>query len=708
MAPRHPPRESALRPLSVRFPLPAAVLFFSVLTAWPGAFAQSICGGRLALSLDGRARLSCGRSVKPGEILFREAGEAARLLIGSGRLSRLLGDCDCNGIRDIPSGIDALHFFGRKGRPPFDGVLLSLPKDELSFRDGDILIVKRGEGASLFLPEAWFLEHFQIADGDVNVDAFTLSPSGHRYFSFADDEWGRLPGDPPSPRLIRNGAVLCVDPGGGATVLYTEQVVTLLVAHALDRPVGALNVTGLAYDPLFLRLLFTVNRPADSSATLFIDIDDGVVAPGFEEGSLGLSRDRSAAAISLLTFRATLRARSEPAPEREKGSEGFLAVENHHKPVETERHTSRRRHPEREGIEESFVEGERVTAEFVPQARFVLEPPPLLDGVVQLRETVREFHAAGVELEAFRHQAVPLLDLCECGLRRGIVDEKDRAEFLKPRFDRSEEDFEKPVLGGVVGGEAEAPGYLVPAGKLPLLAGKEGLEIDARKIAKGVPDGQSAERAGKTTEDDALRGMSGVKKEILHIPHDFDAGGKGAIPLEQDELVPVVVAALLRTVPEGARNLVGLLMPRCEETFVAILRGGDEKGVPFSRRGVDGGPEWIEMRLLAGGGPEAGRLHLEKITDVEKSTHRVAHCPTSDKGLGAELPDFGIRRPCWWGRLSGSKNPESAGSKDLLLQHAMKIDDIARAGEVATLKRSAEPQGDTSRSVAQKKPPPGG
>jgi len=184
--------------------------------------------------------------------------------------------------------------------PPCRGIFLSASRDELGFKDGDVILLQGNGKVRVFLPESWFVVKCRISDGDVNVDAFTLSPSGHRYFSFADDEESPLAAGVGEKGTIGDGAVLCVDPGGGTTILYREELLSSMVAHALDRPVGDLDVTSLAYDDVSCRLLFTVNTPPEEDSTVFTDSFGGAIVSGFREKDFGFRRDKGLNALSLL------------------------------------------------------------------------------------------------------------------------------------------------------------------------------------------------------------------------------------------------------------------------------------------------------------------------------------------------------------------------------------------------------------------------
>ena len=98
--------------------------------------------------------------------------------------------------------------------------------------------------------------------------------------------------------------------------------------------------------------------------------------------------------------------------------------QHHHQPVDADPFPTRRRQPVLEGTDVVLVHAVRffVPARALP--KLLLEPPALLDRIVELAEGVRDFEAADIELEPFDGVGIVLPLLRERrDLGRKVVDE---------------------------------------------------------------------------------------------------------------------------------------------------------------------------------------------------------------------------------------------------------------------------------------------
>ena len=150
-----------------------------------------------------------------------------------------------------------------------------------------------------FSMKDWFIQAIGSTDGNVDVDAFTLTDQGVIYFSLADTESSStLSGS--QAGVVMDGAILRSDGQGNVSILYTEDDVDALLANALGGSPSAVDVQGLAWDAAQQRLLFTVQSPTSHDASVFTDQGGGALIPGYEEADLGFSGGIEMDALTLL------------------------------------------------------------------------------------------------------------------------------------------------------------------------------------------------------------------------------------------------------------------------------------------------------------------------------------------------------------------------------------------------------------------------
>jgi hypothetical protein len=260
------------------------------------AGAQSI--GPVGFSLTGDGDLG-GKTVMKEEVLHFSQGEAARLLFSKVGFAFMIGDLDGNGLEDLPGNVNAFHVEPTASGPLPSSIFFSFSTDCCGMKDGDVIRFQDTGGLSVHLTEAHFATITGATDGNVDVDAFLLSPGGQTYFSFADNEDSTLLSGS-QPGVIGDGAILRVDASGIASILYTEDDVSAMVSNALGKTYKAGDVLGLTVDPASSALLFTVQSPTDHDATIFSDMNGGMVVQGYDEASLGFSNQVEIDGLSLL------------------------------------------------------------------------------------------------------------------------------------------------------------------------------------------------------------------------------------------------------------------------------------------------------------------------------------------------------------------------------------------------------------------------
>jgi len=253
---------------------------------------------KIAFSLSGSGDLA-SYQVSKEEILIHDKTAGTRLLFSNEGIAFLTGDLNKNGIEDFPGNINALHFNPSNGNPDPSDILFSASTNCCGVKDGDVVSFCEPEGLSVFMSESYFVTATGATDGNVDVDAFTIAPSGWIYFSFADNEKSSILSGS-QPGVILDGAIIALNPAGGASIFYTEEDVSALVSHALGANISAGDLMGLTFDPTDNCLLFSVQSPSSHDASVFSDANQGEVVPDHDESLLGFASQVEMDALSLL------------------------------------------------------------------------------------------------------------------------------------------------------------------------------------------------------------------------------------------------------------------------------------------------------------------------------------------------------------------------------------------------------------------------
>ena len=262
---------------------PARVLTVPILLALGAASAQSY---DVLVSLTADDALA-SEAVRDEDLVRHAPAGASHVQWPSETLALLAGDGGgTQALYLTPSDIDAIDDEGAV--PAGGGLYFSMPADQAGFKDGDILSFGAA-GLQVFRPEADLVAVTGASDGNVDLDALEIGPTGALYFSFADNELSTvLSGD--LPGQIKDGDVMGWLPGAPqAMMVYTEAQVDTLVSQALGVTVTTTDTSGLARDPVSGELLFSVLSPTANDATVFTVAGGGAIVPGHAEADFGFT-----------------------------------------------------------------------------------------------------------------------------------------------------------------------------------------------------------------------------------------------------------------------------------------------------------------------------------------------------------------------------------------------------------------------------------
>lgn len=260
--------------------------------------ASSIEGDCIAYSLTGTGDLN-GKPISKELVVTYDETWGSRVLFSNEALACFMGDVDGDGLEDPPDNIDALHIEYGTSPEHLTQLFLSLSKDECGMKDGDVFTFNGSGGIVPFLAEQDLIDLTGALDGNVDVDAFTRSPDGVIYFSFAENEDSSvLPAGQPGE--IKDGDILRLATDNTLTVFYTEDEVKQIASTAAGSSVSTGDVLGLAFDTAYSCLLFSVQSPSQYDATVFSDMDGGTLVPGFDEAALGYDNAVEFDALSIV------------------------------------------------------------------------------------------------------------------------------------------------------------------------------------------------------------------------------------------------------------------------------------------------------------------------------------------------------------------------------------------------------------------------
>jgi hypothetical protein len=282
------------------------LIFFFAGSYVQSALPQGIGDGRIGFSLSGSGDLN-GNGMDREEILLFEEGMGSRILFANEGFAFMIGDVNGDGVEDVPSNVDALHVKATPQESLPSALLFSTSTNGFGVKDGDVVRFQNTGGVEIFMAESDFVTVTGASDGNVDVDAFSLSPAGEVYFSFADNEDSFLLSGS-QPGIIEDGDILFIDGQGKASILYTEADVSDLVLNATGSSYKIVDVLSLCHDSVNQCLCFTVQSPSSYDGTVFTDANGGTLVTGYEEPDFGFSNAIELDALSLLPVYQDLRA----------------------------------------------------------------------------------------------------------------------------------------------------------------------------------------------------------------------------------------------------------------------------------------------------------------------------------------------------------------------------------------------------------------
>src|SRR3954451_11481805 len=222
-----------------------------------------------------------------------------------------------------------------------------------------------------------------------------------------------------------------------------------------------------------------------------------------------------------------------PRPLAQRGKEhnlpdGASAGQHHHQPVDADADPARRGHARLERLDERLVVGMGVLVAGRGGRALLLEAAPLLVGVVQLGERVRDLHAVGERLPALDEAVLRAVALGERRELDGVVQQEGRRDELGLH-----------VLGEQVVDELRPrllPGHLEPAlAQRPLerLERAVRVDVDARPLRDRASERLARPRRLETVLAQPARDEV---HELLGAARDLLVVRVGLVPLEHREL----------------------------------------------------------------------------------------------------------------------------------------------------------------------------
>lgn len=204
----------------------------------------------------------------------------ARVAVPQQTWMALLGDADVDGLHDWPDGIDALAYLPNNNGDPasiFD-FAFSCDRDWLGFADGDVLRLTRAGTVEVLHTEAALDAILLPTAGSLDIDAMAFATPTVLYFSLKDGLTGTVLGD------LQDGDVLSWDTAGGfVTQIADEAMIQAQVSHATGSTASFGDLKALSFHPQTGEMLYTIQSPSASDASVFGEDLGGRLLPGWEE-----------------------------------------------------------------------------------------------------------------------------------------------------------------------------------------------------------------------------------------------------------------------------------------------------------------------------------------------------------------------------------------------------------------------------------------
>ncbi len=250
---------------------------------------------QVVVSMSGATTVASG-AVEDEELLVVDPSGAPRKFLSNATLSLYFGDRNHDGFFDVPNDIDALAFLPHvPGQPMIRSAVFSLLTDQNGIKDGDIVRFDPSDpvdGLDVMFPESVLITAIGATDGNIDVDAIAFGPDGSLYFSLAEDETVG-----PNLVVMQDETVFVLPPGAGtANVYFTATQMEAFAQHALNITSAIGDVMSLEY--LDGDLLFTVQSPSASDATILSTKNGGEIWNGYKESALGLGANAELDALA--------------------------------------------------------------------------------------------------------------------------------------------------------------------------------------------------------------------------------------------------------------------------------------------------------------------------------------------------------------------------------------------------------------------------
>lgn len=216
------------------------------------------------------------------EALLRRSDDDswARVAVPQQTWMALLGDMDADGLFDMPDGVDALAYLpDGSGAPPsvFD-FAFSTDRDWLGFRDGDILRLRRDGSVEVLFHEVDLEGLLAPTTGSLDLDALTFPSPDVVYFSLKDGLQGTILGD------LQDGDILSWDTATGfLTQVADEGIIQSQVQNATGSSASFGDLKSLSFHPHTGELVYTIQSPSGSDASVFGEGQGGRLIPLWEE-----------------------------------------------------------------------------------------------------------------------------------------------------------------------------------------------------------------------------------------------------------------------------------------------------------------------------------------------------------------------------------------------------------------------------------------
>jgi hypothetical protein len=197
-----------------------------------------------------------------------------RVYLPRSAFQAMLPDLDADGLFDFPAGIDALSL---QVQPNFlytnyFSFRFSTDRNGPGYLDGDILALDQQGGLRIVFSEGQLANDLALSGGHIDIDALCIKSNDEYLLSLRDGVQSLMLG------AVDDGDIISWNPHTGDVQIYTtEAQMQTWVDHALPGTSSIGDVKSLSYDHQRQAVLFSVQSPSDSDATVFSSANNGSV-----------------------------------------------------------------------------------------------------------------------------------------------------------------------------------------------------------------------------------------------------------------------------------------------------------------------------------------------------------------------------------------------------------------------------------------------